>query len=753
MQSLYEFMARRGTPIQSTPFVGSRQIDLFALYATVIKEGGYQAATNKGAWGRVAVQNNFPAQDHVIPSQLAELYKMCILPFEEAFQKAKQQRQLGSGQGRPPGLPPQPPNPVTQAGMQGAIPPAMSHVAQPAHQLPPIFSQGQHQPSIQIPHGAPRGMLPSHMQQMQNGMVSQPLQAMQQHQTQNLMPNHLQQRMPVQPQPNVPRPVFQQPSIPQHPNKIPIPSASPVRKPSLETTPQPQSRQSSVGKPIPRKPQYQPKKRSVDTHGGWHLHELIRFGHLVESFRPSVPQLQDLGAVDVHALTMSLRSGLPGEITNALDTLSVILNDPRALSLAECWDLLDALIEVGEDSAEILEEGLRPKRKRVTCSAALEKKAFLDFVHYHDLVQSCQGLAEDLDELVCGSESDFSDLKIAAERVLCITAIIRNFSFSEFNVEILAGEDMVRFLSRLLRGMQESKARPFMVTKRNNLELIRDIITIISNVAHCIRLPDFEAAQMIYSAILSFVPEDHSRMDPDVLIFPPYKPGRDAYLPAALNALAKLLVVDRPNKEHFVTLLRSTTDKPDGSKFTRGDIYLTNAFGMAISALPTNESAQAFFSKEDRAALAEQGMLAATALVDMLPNDGELARYWLSSKDNFGARLVRIVFHLAAIHDQRLPPGIPANGGMYSHITRRGMKIVETMTTRALKGVKDGSGGQGTGATVACSKKEQLLGAMLTGTMDGAIVESLWRLHDIEEITTNVTSPSRSSGEASVPTR
>jgi len=41
------------------------------------------------------------------------------------------------------------------------------------------------------------------------------------------------------------------------------------------------------------------------------------------------------------------------------------------------------------------------------------------------------------------------------------------------------------------------------------------------------------------------------------------------------------------------------------------------------------------------------------------------------------------------------------------------------------------------------------LGAMLTGTMDGAIVESLWRLHDIEEITTSVTSPSR-SGEASV---
>ena len=68
------------------------------------------------------------------------------------------------------------------------------------------------------------------------------------------------------------------------------------------------------------------------------------------------------------------------------------------------------------------------------------------------------------------------------------------------------------------------------------------------------------------------------------------------------------------------------------------------------------------------------------------------------------------------------------------------MKIVEVMTCRAAKGLKDGDM-----AAVACSKKEQLLGAMLTGTMDGAIVESLWRLHDIEDSTAAGTSPSRSA--------
>jgi SWI/SNF chromatin-remodeling complex subunit SWI1 len=406
-----------------------------------------------------------------------------------------------------------------------------------------------------------------------------------------------------------------------------------------------------------------------------------------------------------------------------------MLNDTRAaLSLNECWDLLDALLEIAEDDCEVLEEGLRAKRKRVSCQPVKDKKAFLDFQHYHDLVQSCQGLTEDLDELVVGSEKDSTLLKLSADRLLCITALLRNFSFVEFNREAMAGGDVVRLISRLLRGLEASKSRPFLVSYRNNLELVRDLITLLSNVAHFIRLPDIDCAQLIFSFILSFAPDDHETLNPDVLIFPGYKPAKDAYLPPALDALAKLLVVDHPNKEFYITLLRSTTDRVDSNKFSRGDVFLTKAFGMAISVLPTIEPAQAFLTNEERMALAEQGMLVATALVELLPNDGELARYWLSAKDNFGARLVRTVFHLAAIHEQRLPIGVPANGGPYSYITRRGMRIVEVMTARATKGLKEGEM-----VAVACSKKEQLLGAMLTGNMDGAIVDSLWRLHDIED--------------------
>jgi SWI/SNF chromatin-remodeling complex subunit SWI1 len=311
--------------------------------------------------------------------------------------------------------------------------------------------------------------------------------------------------------------------------------------------------------------------------------------------------MTELGAVDIHALTMSLRSGLPGELCNALDVLTVMSNDTRTvLSLIDCWDLLDVLVEVATDDCEVLEEGLRAKRKRISCSQVKDKKALLDFEHYHDMVQSCQGLAEDLDELVDGCEKDCSQLKLSADRLLCITALLRNFSFVEFNHDMMAGEELIRFISRLLRGLQSSTTRPFLVTRRNNVELVRDLITLLSNIAHRIRLPDLECAQSIYSFILTFAPEDHPTLNPDVLIFSPFRAGRDAYLPPALDSLAKLLVVDHPNKEYFTALLRATTDKPVGSKFSRGDVFLTKAFGMAVSVLPTNEPAQAFFTKEER---------------------------------------------------------------------------------------------------------------------------------------------------------
>ena len=184
MQSLYDFMIRRGTPIQSTPFIGSRQIDLFTLYVTVMKESGFQAATNKGAWGRVAVQNNLPGGDTAIANQLAELYKVYLLPFEEAFQKAQavRRQQLASNQGRPPTQQGQPQQPL-QPQMQPA-----PHTPQQPHQPPPILPDQTphqtplqpshptpHQTPLQPSHPTPQAMHPHHLQQMTNGMVPQPM--------------------------------------------------------------------------------------------------------------------------------------------------------------------------------------------------------------------------------------------------------------------------------------------------------------------------------------------------------------------------------------------------------------------------------------------------------------------------------------------------------------------------------------------------------------------------------------------------
>ena len=61
--------------------------------------------------------------------------------------------------------------------------------------------------------------------------------------------------------------------------------------------------------------------------------------------------MHELGVVDVHALIMSLKSGLAVEISYALNALLVVSAGVDApsdfqLSLAQCDDLLDVLLDV-----------------------------------------------------------------------------------------------------------------------------------------------------------------------------------------------------------------------------------------------------------------------------------------------------------------------------------------------------------------------------------------------------------------------
>ncbi|BGP13477.1 hypothetical protein JCM10213_001801 [Rhodosporidiobolus nylandii] len=114
MKSLFEVMRKRGEPIEGTPFVEGREVDLYQLYQRVMAGGGSQQVTNTGTWHLIAAQLGWPV-DASTPSlrdapqetqrisiELARTYQSLLRPFEDVWAKSlvKQQQQIMEQQQR-----------------------------------------------------------------------------------------------------------------------------------------------------------------------------------------------------------------------------------------------------------------------------------------------------------------------------------------------------------------------------------------------------------------------------------------------------------------------------------------------------------------------------------------------------------------------------------------------------------------------------------------------------------------------------
>lgn len=133
MRSLFEVMRKRGEPIEGTPYVNGKEVDLYQLYQAVMLAGGSQAVStpfgshcrepdrvaneinswpeqvmSQGMWHRIAAQLGWPVDASVaalrdappdtqrISLELARTYQKLLRPFEEVWTKSllKQQQTL-----------------------------------------------------------------------------------------------------------------------------------------------------------------------------------------------------------------------------------------------------------------------------------------------------------------------------------------------------------------------------------------------------------------------------------------------------------------------------------------------------------------------------------------------------------------------------------------------------------------------------------------------------------------------------------
>ncbi|KAF7922178.1 hypothetical protein BELL_0586g00040 [Botrytis elliptica] len=619
LKSLAAFMQSKGLPLETNPFVGDRHINIYVLYAAVTKYGGYRNVTAQNAWGQIAQAIQIhPLRYQNVPPQLKALYERNLLAFEEAFQSNMQrQRAAAMKQGGAIGVP--------QMSPTKQMPPSNS--MQASHYMQQQIAQQQH---LQQQQTTPmKQMTPLHhpQQPVMNGFSTPQAPPVHPLGSQSHARNSLSRSVEATPPQNtgiypIPSPA----SIPKS-GSISLTSPHPNMVPSLDEP----NQDELMNVVLPEK--LKVFSRIPDENGGALDLEVLRGeGTSLLKLKPDFPPLTEIGTIDVHALTMSLQSGLHAEVRLALDTLALVSSEQRLpIELMKCDDLVETLVDCAEDQVELLAEN------------AAEVSDMMLINSYEDVVRACQAEKHAVQDIPpFGSEEYQVDR--AVEKLICITSILRNLSFHEPNLLFLAEEFVIKFFCVVIRYL--GTRNMLLRTNQNTLEFMKDGVILLSNIAHEIKLPGREQALCLLHFLLAFAPcPPPNVMGSDKITFSQYDPTIHYYIYPAVDSLAKLLARDEPNRTHYKTIFAS-----DVSSSPPFDL-LTRTFALSISVIPDQQKdpKRGTFLPlvEARKPMLMQGILAAELLANLAPGyDSGIAKAWLTSEDGFAKNLSHLVLTL-----------------------------------------------------------------------------------------------------------
>lgn len=547
---------------------------------------------------------------------------------------------------------------------------------------------------------------------------------------------------------------------------------------------------------------YLPKKRKIDFDGGYDVKTLSTAGQEIDSLAPDFPLFQELGVVDLNAITFALRSMIPAEVRQALDKLALISSNPSVpIKLQECGALVNALGRAGLDLLDNLELDKKtntlsavspatytvPLKETRPLGKTLISEIFEEFKDWEGKndelvvrVDSVTGepvkeVLEDIEamkklektitdhdgnkninlgspvpdananekagvsyfgftsyfELLETSRDEIKSLRKAPDfwkdaimdRFMCITMILRNMSFTDTNQPCLVREPTImQFLFKLIRALA---GNPNLIcSKRRRLNLQKDLITLIANLGLYIHLPSAADAFSLLLLILSFAPETSPYKvgidGKEDVMFAEYSPVEHRYLACAIDAFAKLVPRDPPNRGFFEEIFLGTCNDETylallerhlQGREPREFELLTRAFALAVSTIPRTDYKTVPKALQIRKPLLEQSLLVAEHLAQMVPRYGfyedlveppkhvsrsqteyNLAYKWLQAVEGFGPTLLRATVSLGAVTTPEVVPSSlgkqqqpPKQVNPFSRVTRRGANILYWLGQKALE--------------------------------------------------------------------
>lgn len=658
LKNLTTFMNMKQLPLETNPVIEGRPLHLLQLFQNVSKFGGYRTVSHNNLWIQIAASVGFnPQQAPSAPSQVRAVYERNLLKFEEAWAMQQRSQQMKQQAGGPAGMPNVPAQSVQPR--MGQLPPGqpMQHSQGPPMQQP--HSQTPVKPIAPgVQQGNVNGFSTPQQQQQQPPRANQ-----QQAGTgQGHMKNSLSRSAD-------PRPA----TSGEFPMQSPVSAGKganvSIHPPNQQTDGAQTNNTASLPFPGPFSSdpdEYAPCSREMlhGFYGGFDLESIRKLGNDLEKWRPDIPQPGELGNIDIHALTKSLQCGIHGEVRLALDTLGSITRAAEfmpalSIDLRACDDLVESLIDCAEEQIDLLADKADPVSDEI------------DLTPYEDVMRSCRFEAMSLRKERIFGDADY-ELEHAADRLLAITTILRNFSFMEVNQPVLADETVIKFLCGVIRslGTHENLLR----APRNTLDFMKDVIVLLSNIAGSIEVPGREQALCLLQFLLAFAPSPAPVLATGRVVFSPFEPSIHPYLPHAIDSLAKLLARDEPNRSHYKVIFAA-----DASASSPYEL-LTRTFALAVSPIPdqNKETRPANLPTfvEARKALLMQGLLAADIIAQLAPGyESDVTRTWLASGEGFAQNLFRLVRTLCLLAEPT-----PRVGGNARSQPREDMDLLYIIT-------------------------------------------------------------------------
>lgn len=625
LKACQQYVMQAGRQFNPTPLIGQKPVDLYNLFSVVISMNGAANVDRSNQWQTVATKLGFlgPGFENAA-QEIRAVYANSISAYERVWTQARTaQKQEQARQ---------------QAHQMAGFGP--SSQASPTKQMPPP-SQNQYnqlqqsqQAQPQQPHATPVQANAALAQQ--NGM-STPQQMMG-----GVGTIHHRRNSSM-----VKRETMTPGSGPQG-ITAPSPTQKVQRSPSVKQEPAGAVMKSDE----PQSTNYVPQMRSIEWDGGYDIPALNELGNIIQQRMPNMPTVDEMGVIDTRAITLSLASGIHGEVRYALDALAIISMDQRiSFDLEKCDDLIDVLIDCAEEQADLLSE------------EAAEVSDALDLPSYEDIMRGSKIEADTLQDVPAFGTQAF-ELDRAADKLVAITTILRNFSFYEHNHRLLTTNTLMKWLSNTIRllGTRNMLLRTFY----NTQDFYKDMVIFLSNITQSLELPSRDDALHILHFLLAFAPQPSPSYTESSgkIVFQSFNPAIHRYLPPAVDCLAKLLARQDPNRVLYKSIFTASSSSLASSESPLD--LLTRSFALSISVLPDRSKAATANSSqlrivEARKAYLTQGMLAADILTTLLPStDSVLARSWLESEDGWSGSLLSLASLLSV--DQPPRAGMPNKG-------------------------------------------------------------------------------------------